>query len=882
MAESAKLIDNLIQLLDEHSNLIAVAKKDISHLLECLHGFQESTQKLPSKKNQLKQLRKDIRMIVHRAEDAIDKFLVKAMLRQEKNAAAKLFYFANRIASRRNFIEEIRDIIVRMEEIKQNNQEDLSPSLVDLVPSNEEELQDPFLEDDEVCGFEEKAQQLIKQLLEGSNDTGYVSIVGMPGLGKTTLAKIIYNNVQISEKFDCKIWVYVGKSDKMKDVCLNILKWFSESIKEYQDKNKDELAKVIFDFLTERKRCLIVLDDVWHPTVVSFVEPFSKNKKGDRIMITTRSQTVAQYANRNPYNMKFLTSEESIRLLERRTFGFRSCPDELVGHVKSIAEKCNGVPLAITVIARALRGRRNKKDWKRVEKNVLQHLLNKNDPKSCLKFVEMNYDYLPEEKKACFLYCATFPRGSDIPAWKLILLWIAEGLIKSQADFSLEETAAFYLNDLALRNLVLVKKRSADGQIKTCRVHDMLHEFCKMEAASESLFQEVCLTPDQSIPTIQDSSNSRRLCIRSSFLYDFISTKPFSQQVRSFLCFSPEQNRIHLSTPDIQLLHRAFPLIRVLNIESLEFHFTQDFSKLIHLRYIAVSGDFDTLPESLGKFWNLQTIILNTSTLEPTLDIKADIWNMLRLRHLYTNIPAKLPPPPTQTDKHSCLQILYKISPESCKKDVFAKAHDIRKLSIHGQLTEILQSNSDEFSIFHELKYLKVLKLLNNCISNSIEGRLHLAPYLFKSSHWLKKLTLSNTRFDWSDADTLGNLQCLEVLKLKDNAFMGMLWKPKRGGFSHLQVLWIEKADFINWKASDRHFPMLRHLVLISCDTLRAVPYAFANISNLQEMWLKNTINAINSAEKIERKKQETQAPDETAFKLIVLPENDPNAAQLG
>ncbi|XP_060190800.1 toMV susceptible protein tm-2-like [Lycium barbarum] len=593
MAESAKLRDNLIQLLDEHSNLIAVAKKDISHLLELL--------------------RKDIRMIVHRAEDAIDKFLVKAMLRQEINAAAKLFYFANRIASRRSyFIEEIRDIIVRMEEIKQNNQVDLSPSLVDLVPSNEEELQDPFLEDDEVCGFEEKAQQLIKQLLEGSNDTGYVSIVGMPGLGKTTLAKIIYNNVQISENFDCKIWVYVGKSDKMKDVCLNILKWFSESIKEYQDKNEDELAKVIFDFLTERKRCLIVLDDVWHPTVVSFVEPFSKNKKGDRIMITTRSQTVAQYANINPYNMKFLTSEESIRLLERRTFGFRSCPDELLGHVKSIAEKCNGVPLAITVIARALRGRRNKKDWKRVEKNVLQHLLNKNDPKSCLKFVEMNYDYLPEEKKACFLYCATFPRASDIPAWKLILLWIAEGLIKSQAEFSLEETAAFYLNDLALRNLVLVKKRSADGQIKTCRVHDMLHEFCKMEAASESLFQE-----------------------------------------------------------------------------------------------------------------------------------------------------------------------------------------------------------------------------------------------------------------------------CLEVLKLKDNAFMGMLWKPKRGGFSHLEVLWIEKADFIYWKASDRHFPMLRHLVLISCDTLRAVPYAFANISNLQEMWLKNTINAINSAEKIECKKQETQAPDGTAFKLIrVLPENDPNAAQ--
>nr|XP_009798711.1 PREDICTED: putative late blight resistance protein homolog R1A-10 [Nicotiana sylvestris] len=570
-------------------------------------------------------------------------------------------------------------------------------------------------------------------------------------------------------------------------------------------------------------------------------------------MITTVDKRLASYANPDPHDLKFLTPKESFELLIKRAFGTRSCPNDLVGLGESIARKCEGVPLAVVVIAGALRGRPNKNDWIKVENNVMQHLLRDNH-ESCLKFVEMSYDRLPHEVQTCFLYCGVFPRGFDIPSWKLIRLWIAEGLIKPQQNYTLEEIAEFYLNDLVNRNLVISMQKKSDGQIKTCRLHDMLHEFCRKEASNKWLFQEVSLTPDQAIP-IEDPNKSRRLCIQPSNLKDFISKKPSAEHVRSFYCFSSKEKQISGLTPnDIKLIHKAFPLVRVLDVESIKFLFSKDFNQLFHLRYIAISGDFNVIPLTFSKFWNLQTLILNTSTSEPTLDIKADIWNMLQLRHLHTNIPAKLPSPAATTSgKPSCLQILCMVAPESCKKDVLAKACNLRKLSIQGKMAAFLETKGG-INNLEELKCLEHLKLLNDAAY--MKTSLHLPPAFFRFLRTLRKLTLANTRFSWSEANKLGQLESLEVLKLKEDAFIGDSWQPEIRGFSQLQVLWIEKATKLEtWEASNLNFPVLRHLVLISCDKLKAVPLGLADIPNLQEMRLENTSKAVKSAKDVQESK---------------------------
>ncbi|KAH0694916.1 hypothetical protein KY285_022013 [Solanum tuberosum] len=529
----------------------------------------------------------------------------------------------------------------------------------------------------------------------------------------------------------------------------------------------------------------------------------------------------------------------------KRVFGKGSCPDELKEVGKRIAGNCGGVPLVVVVIAGALAGRSNTTEWQVVERNVAQHAFNAN--KDCGVFVEMSYDHLSQEMQMCFLYSGIFPRGFDIPAWKLIRLWIA--------------------------NLVILLQKRSDGQIKTCRLHDMLHEFCRVKAANKWLFQEICTTVDNAVPSIQDSDTCRRLCIQPSTLNDFLSTKPSAEHVRSFYCFSSKQKQTDLSPNDIKLIHKAFPLMRVLDVESLKFLFSKEFNNLFHLRYIAISGDFKALPPTFGKFWNLQTLILNTSTSEPTLDVKADIWNMLQLRHLHTNIPAKLPSPTVTTGKPSSLQTLSTVAPESCKKDVLAKACRLRKLSIRGQMAAFLESRGG-ISNLEELKCLEHLKLLNDVLY--MNKTLQLPAAFFRLIRTVKK-TLANTRFAWSEAAKLAQLESLEVLKLKENAFMGETWKPEVGGFSKLRVLWIERAELETWEASNLNYPILRNLVLVSCDKLNAVPVELADIPNLREMKLENTIKAVKSAKDI----LELKKSQKIIFKLSIFPpESESKATQ--
>lgn len=165
--------------------------------------------------------------------------------------------------------------------------------------------------------------------------------------------------------------------------------------------------------------------------------------------------------------------------MENRAFGVSRCPVELVEYGEAIVEKYNGVPLTIVVIAGALRGSTNKINWKVVKENVGKHLIKEDKLQRCLNVVGLSYNHLHDDRKVCFLYFGAFPQGFDIPSWKLICLWIAEGIIMSNLPGSnIEDIAKCYLNYFANRNLVIVTEKRSNSQIKICHVHDMVHQFC--------------------------------------------------------------------------------------------------------------------------------------------------------------------------------------------------------------------------------------------------------------------------------------------------------------------------------------------------------------------------------------------------------------------
>ncbi|XP_060214877.1 putative late blight resistance protein homolog R1A-3 [Lycium barbarum] len=867
------LLENLLQLLIDNADLIVGVKGEVEELLRDLNDFNAFLKQAAKSRRDnevLKELVKKIRKVVNDAEDSIDKFVIEAKRHDDKNKFLQWFHLTH-VARAKGVADEIKIIRDRVKAIREDDAYGLQAISFDDNPNRgDEERKVPVVEEDDVVGFDEEAKTVIDRLIGGSDDVEVVPVVGMPGLGKTTLAYKIYKDPKVEYEFFTRIWVYVSQTFKRREIFLNIISKFTRNTKQYHDTPEDDLANEVKDLLGKGGKYLIVLDDVWTREAWDRIKvAFPNNHKRNRVLMTTRQKNVAKLCNDKPHDLKFLTKDESWELLEKKVFHKEKCLPELELRGKSIAEKCMGLPLAIVVIAGALIGKgKTTREWELVAESVGEHLINR-DPENCKKLVQMSYDRLPYDLKACFLYCGAFPGGFEIPARKLIRLWISEGFIQYQGSLTLEDIAEDHLNDLVNRNLVMVMKRNCSGQIKTCRVHDMLHEFCRHEAMTEeNLFQEIKRGQERSFPEKRELATYRRLCIHSS-VPEFLSTKPSGEHVRSFLCFGSK--KIDMPLNDIPAIPRAFPLLRVLDTESIKFsRFSKEFFKLFHLRYIAFSTDkIITIPPNFGNLWNVQTLLIETQ--QGTLDIKADIWNMTRLRHVCTNASATLPSPKRPKSgkdnlANRCLQTLSTIAPECCTAEVFTRTPNLKKLGVRGKIDALLE-DSNLFSNIGKLACLENLKLVNDTRLSSKELRLPPA-YIFPQK--LKKLSLIDTWFDWKDMSILGQLEYLEVLKLEENAFRGQLLDPEDGGFPRLQVLWIERTDLTSWKASSGNFPRLKRLVLIACDKLEELPAELADVQSLQLMELQScNESAAKSARAILKKKQEKEGG---GFKLSVFP----------
>ncbi|KAL2484756.1 putative disease resistance RPP8-like protein 4 [Abeliophyllum distichum] len=736
-----------------------------------------------------------------------------------------------------------------------------------------------------LVGFEDEAEKLIRLLTGGSDELEVVSIVGMPGLGKTTLAKLIYNHPHIKNEFYYRAWVCVSPEYSRKQVFLGILSHSANPSDEmYENMTDEKIAKELGAFL-EKGKYLIVMDDVWTEEALNDLKiVFPKNKMRSRILLTSRINKVANQE--ETHYLRFLNSDESWTLLQRKAFDTEECPRELLRLGRRIADECHGLPLALVTIGGILREKDTKSyQWEKVLESVNAYIAMDQEKKHMDNIIALSFNHMPYHLKACLLYFGVFPEEFFVPAWKLICLWIAEGFIqeKEKEGKSLEDIAENYLGDLIDRNLVMVGERGLNGKVKTCFIHSMVYAFCKNQAEREDFFQEIKPFDQVSYSSSKSALEIyRRICIHSG-ISNYISSKPHGPNVRSFLCFSEE---IILQAEHISSIPKAFKLLRVLDARPISFtRFPTDLAQLVHLRYLVLAGNFRILPAAISSLWNMQTFIVVTSS--KTLEIKGDIWKMIQLRHLKTNastsLPGSLAKPKNKDDSliNANLRTVSTISPESCKEDVFARAPYLNKLGIRGRLAQLLGTKdaSSLFDSLGKLDYLETLKLLNNVFPlPPSEGKLTGLPQSYKFPPNLKKLTLAETLLDWVHMSTLGLLPKLEILKLKDDAFKGDIWKTEDGGFCTLEVLHIGKTDLVHWVASAHHFPRLERLYLKRCSNLQAIPLGLADVPSLQIIDLYcTTKSAAASARKLLLHKQQMQEADQqttqgSGFKVSIYP----------
>ncbi|KAL3534514.1 hypothetical protein ACH5RR_002975, partial [Cinchona calisaya] len=263
--------------------------------------------------------------------------------------------------------------------------------------------------DNKLVGLKDAEAEIIELLTSGSRQLKIVSIVGMPGLGKTTLANSVYRHPSIDLHCHVRAWCCVSQTYEKDTLLFDIFDQIVGKTIQSHETGREDFVQKIYQSLKGRKY-LIVIDDIWDIKAWNDLkEPFPDDQNGSRILFTTRHRTLALEANSIPYALRLLSPEESCELLWLRLFNGETCPPELSTISKRIARNCKGLPLAVILIAGILKKTEEKEDcW--------EHVSNKLISLEASDILEFSYKHLPDCLKPCFLYFGTFPEDTTISA----------------------------------------------------------------------------------------------------------------------------------------------------------------------------------------------------------------------------------------------------------------------------------------------------------------------------------------------------------------------------------------------------------------------------------------------------------------------------------
>ncbi|PWA35661.1 Disease resistance protein [Artemisia annua] len=321
-------------------------------------------------------------------------------------------------------------------------------------------------------GFDEEVETLLDQLTGTSaKQLQIISIVRTPGLGKTTLARYPYNHPLIEYTFDIRAWTCVSQVYIKRNLLLDILSSFSTVGTDEIYKMSDELlGEKFYRFLKDRQY-LVVLDDIWDRNVWNELKIyFPDDNRGSRVIFTSRHKDVRKNVGgaKPAHVLRLRNEDESWEIFQKKVFRTGICPHrlEIIGRVwtgicphrleiigREIANKCGGLPLAIVITSGLLKNK-------------------------C-------YNLLPRELQQRFLFLGVFPEDYDIPVTKMTWLWVAQGFIHETGSKSLEDVAEDFWMNLIQRSLLTTAKIRVDGQIKACRIQDLLRDLCLRKAEEE-------------------------------------------------------------------------------------------------------------------------------------------------------------------------------------------------------------------------------------------------------------------------------------------------------------------------------------------------------------------------------------------------------------
>lgn len=581
---------------------------------------------------------KDLKAVAYQADDVLDDFQYEALRREaqrNRSMASKVlgnFTSNNILVFRHKVSRDLKNVLEKIDELVTEMSTFRLVERVEAPHIMYRETHSVLDESTKIFGREHD-KEVVVELLLGQRDQQHLQvlpIIGMGGLGKTTLAKMVYNDCRVQKHFDLKIWHCVSENFSATAVVRSVIELATGERCDLPDTIEllqQELRKVV-----GWQRLLLIFDDVWseeHRKWEDDLKPLlwssvANARSGSMIIVTSRSRKVASIMGTHPpHELTCLREDESWELFSNKAFskGVQE-NEEFITIGKRIVDKCMGLPLALKTMGGLMSSKQQAQEWMAIAESNLGDICTGKD--EVLSILKLSYKHLSSEMKQCFSFCAIFLKDCEIEKDILIQLWIANGFLREEGLMDLEQKGEFVFNELIWRSFlqdvkfVRPTRHIFGSRIETdgCKMHDLMHDLAR-DVANECAIAEDIIQEKVSIRDVH------HLHISSAD-----ELKQMSGLFKSAICLRT------LLTPLAS--HKDLREVKLMSLRVLCCR--KPSSSLVlqakHLHYLDLSdSEIIKLPNSVCMLYNLQSLRLNNCQWLKVLP--EGMRTMKKLRHLY-------------------------------------------------------------------------------------------------------------------------------------------------------------------------------------------------------------------------------------------------------
>ncbi|XP_027913439.1 putative disease resistance protein RGA3 [Vigna unguiculata] len=467
--------------------------------------------------------------------------------------------------------------------------------------------------------------KIVKFFLEdasSSDELTISAIVGMGGLGKTTLAKEVFHDDGISKHFDLKIWICVSDDFKVKEILQSIIEC---TLGPNQNVDNLEARRKKVEEALQSKRYLLVLDDVWNDNREKWTElkgmlESARGAKGATVLVTTRLQEVVSVMGTHySYPLKALSEDDSWSLFKQYAFGPNTQErKELTVIGEEIVRKCVGSPLAIKTLGSCLRDENEVTQWKNVKESEIWDIREESnsitgEENSIMRALKLSYSNLEPYMRRCFSLCAIYPKDFEIEKEELTYLWMANGFIRCERNVEVEDIGNKVWKKLYSRSFFQEAKYDKFGMITTFKMHDLFHDL------AQSIMGEECVVV------------TKKWLTPSSRVH-YLKLEDYDMSVDASSFKKPESLRTLFYFSHVGLMLSNHCYLRAL---STRFTMLSSLKNLAHLRYLSLSGFGGmhvSLNNSICELTKLQ--ILKLTHWDKLYGLPKNLTQLQDLRHI--------------------------------------------------------------------------------------------------------------------------------------------------------------------------------------------------------------------------------------------------------